>query len=405
MNNSRAAEPTTTTFGGLSFGAKVLLIVLTVISPVLLLGLAEVGIRLSGVDTELVPDENVEIAIPAWLLADDNFAAGLQPGVKAAQVAWLRNFTEARYIWTKLKPNVEVDALNPYNEFELAKGVTFHFSSNSDGFRGREFGPKRPGVIRVVCIGDSSTFGWGVDDDYTYPHLLEKRLNRPGGPEVEVFNLGIPGFTSRHGLGVLRHYAFDLDADYFVFSFGVNDAREVLRPVHEVLAQDEGWRGALRFTALRFKTYQLLRKAAFSLSTRTSSDTGTPKLVPSVSAQQYAANLRTMVRIARAQGARPVLLAVCSPESIVSQMQDVAAAARVPVVRALDRLLGRLEDLKAHRLYPDEVRYYENIYGVDAMQKKWQLYVTTDGCHPNRAGMSLIADALTDVIGSGARTD
>ena len=384
-----------------SWRAKVALALIALISPV---GLTELGIRLSGIDTELVPNENVEIAIPAWLMADENFASGLQPGVKAVQVAWLRNFTEARYIWTKLKPDVDVDALNPYDELGLAKGITFHFSSNADGFRGQAFGPKRPGVIRIVCIGDSSTFGWGVDDEYTYPSLLEARMSRAGGPDVEVFNLGIPGFTSRHGLGVLRHYALELEPDIFVFSFGANDARRVLRPVDGVLSRDEGWRGTVRFAALRLRTYQLIRKMAFALHDPTPRDVNLQELVPAVSDAQYVANLKTMTRIARARGGRSVFLAVCAQPPMVQQMRDVADATQAPMVDAFTLFVQHVEDLKAHRQYADEVRYYEDIYGQEAMEKQWRLYVTTDGCHPNRAGMSLIADALAEAIGAPART-
>jgi lysophospholipase L1-like esterase len=397
-------RPPHLTFSSLSRGAKLTLALLVLLAPIVLLALVEAGLRVFGAETELVPNDNVEIAIPAWLIADDNFASGLQPGVKAANVAWLRSFTEARYIWTRIKPNVQVDALNPYNEIELAKGVTFHFSSNSDGFRGREFTPKRPGVIRVVCVGDSSTFGWGVDDEYTYPRLLEARLTKLMGLEVEVFNLGIPGFTSRHGLGVLRHYALPLDADFFVFSFGANDPRQVLRPVDEVLAEDEGWRGTLRYTALRFKTFQLLRKITFALNDPTTRYDERPTLVSSVTDEQYMRNLTTMVRLARQHNAQSVLMSVCSAQDQVDAMRRVAQANRVPMVDARARLMARFDDLKAHRLYPDEVRYYENLYGLAAMEAKWQLYITSDGCHPNRAGMSVIADGLAEAIGGASTT-
>lgn len=56
-------------------------------------------------------------------------------------------------------------------------------------------------------------------------------------------------------------------------------------------------------------------------------------------------------------------------------------------------------------MYEDEFRHYENIYGLDAMEENWRLYFSTDGCHPNRAGMSLIADRLAGTIGSDAPGD
>ena len=79
-------------------------------------------------------------------------------------------------------------------------------------------------------------------------------------------------------------------------------------------------------------------------------------------------------------------------------MQYVADTERVPLVDALELFRSKMDDLRAHRLYADEVRFYEELYGVEEMAKRPEFYVTTDGCHPGRAGHSLIADALHDVI-------
>ena len=388
-------------FTELSQRAKAALVLLMLLSTVALLGAIELAVRASGAETDLVPHANVEISIPAWLATDTNFAPGGPHPMKAAEVVWLRHFTEARYMRTKLKPGISVDAVNPYNRIELAKGITFRFSSNGDGFRGRAFTPSRSGVRRVAAIGDSSTFGWGVDDAYTYPHLLEARLNRTGAPPTEVFNLGIPGFTSRHGLAVLRHHALPLSPDVVIISFGANDPRLQRRSAHDVLSEDDGWRGAVRHAALRSKAYRLLRKVSY--------DAGTPpevapsSLVPAVSDGQYVANLRSMIRTVRNSGAQPVLLAVCANESIVGQMREVGRRLEVPMVDALPLLMDRQDDLRAYRLYADEVRYYEGLYGADVMARSDHLYVTTDGCHPNRAGMSIIADALEEAVAKGQK--
>jgi len=374
-------------------------LLLATLSPVVFLGFTELVIWATGVNYELTQNDNFEVAIPAWLLADDNYASGVEPGMKSDNVEWLNHFTEARYIWTKAKPNVDVEIVNPFtfNAIEaLAGRVTFHFSSNSDGFRSPEFTPKEPGVIRIVCIGDSSTFGWGVDYEYTYPHLIETRVAGLG-PRVEVFNLGIPGYTSRHGLGVLRHYALELDADYYVFSFGANDPRLLLRNVDEVLSQDEGLWAALRFSVLKLRTFLFLRSVVFQLSDPTlryePSD-----LVRAVTDEQYVENMHTLVSIARERGARAAFLAVCAPLTMVHQMRDVAEAADVSMVDAGALFVERYEDLQSYRVYADEIRYSESVFGLDAMKNNWRLYVTTDGCHPNRAGMSLIADELVEAL-------
>ena len=76
-------------------------------------------------------------------------------------------------------------------------GETFPVTINSHGFRGREFTKaKQPGVVRIVTLGASSTFGYYDKDDETYPHFLQQRLNEVGPRRFEVINLGIPHLWS-----------------------------------------------------------------------------------------------------------------------------------------------------------------------------------------------------------------
>jgi lysophospholipase L1-like esterase len=68
----------------------------------------------------------------------------------------------------------------------------FRFTAeiNRLGFRGREFTVQRvPGRSRVLAIGDSFTYGWGVELDQTWPKRLQQNL-RHSGLSVEVANLG-----------------------------------------------------------------------------------------------------------------------------------------------------------------------------------------------------------------------
>ncbi len=71
-------------------------------------------------------------------------------------------------------------------EFDCAVNI------NSLGFRDREFGPKPEGRVRILAVGDSFTYGWGVEANESWPKVLEARL-RQTGRDVEVANLGKPG--------------------------------------------------------------------------------------------------------------------------------------------------------------------------------------------------------------------
>ena len=82
-------------------------------------------------------------------------------------------------------------------------------------------------------------------------------------------------------------------------------------------------------------------------------------------------------------------------------MRDVASTEGVPLVDARELFGQHIDDLRAHRLYADEVRYYEALYGLEVLAQRNMFYVTTDGCHPGRVGHNLIADALYEVLEVG----
>ena len=68
----------------------------------------------------------------------------------------------------------------------------YHVHVNSLGLRDREFSPERTKTFRIAAIGDSFTYGWGVEIEQTWPKLLEQNL-RQTGADVEVINMGKPG--------------------------------------------------------------------------------------------------------------------------------------------------------------------------------------------------------------------
>ncbi len=86
--------------------------------------------------------------------------------------------------------------------FLFPPGVSFPYQTpefshsaviNSLGFRDREWPlEKTDATIRILAIGDSFTFGMGVELEYTWTKVLEKML-QARGHQVEIANLGKPG--------------------------------------------------------------------------------------------------------------------------------------------------------------------------------------------------------------------
>jgi lysophospholipase L1-like esterase len=134
-----------------------------------------------------------------------------------------------QYMWGRFRPGVEGD--NPIRGKADLKGwsVRYHHrvKINSQGFRSsREFARSpEPGVFRIICLGDSITFGWGVEEEYTWPVLLEGALGRRfPGLGFEVINAGYPGHTTRQGLIWLDRELKEMRPGLMIVQFGFNDA-------------------------------------------------------------------------------------------------------------------------------------------------------------------------------------
>src|SRR4051812_41303460 len=93
-----------------------------------------------------------------------------------------------------LRPSHDQGLIFPRNVTVTLKTPEFFSTirTNSMGFRDREFESQKSSAVRVLAIGDSFTFGWGVEDKESWPKVLESRL-RSEGLNIEVANLGKPG--------------------------------------------------------------------------------------------------------------------------------------------------------------------------------------------------------------------
>jgi hypothetical protein len=103
---------------------------------------------------------------------------------------------------------------------------------NAKGNRGPDAEFDKPaGVKRVVVIGDSQAWGYGVGDDDTIPVQLARLLNEGGRARYEVVNLGVGGYgTDQAFLKYLvqgRRYA----PDVVVLTVFKNDPVENARTV------------------------------------------------------------------------------------------------------------------------------------------------------------------------------
>lgn len=105
-----------------------------------------------------------------------------------------------------------------------------HYRLNSLELRDEELTPKPPGHRRVLVLGDSFTFGLGVEDEAAvFPAILERRLGALEGLDggVEVLNGGLPGSLTADWVKLWDVVAPRFEPDLVLLVFFLRDGTEI----------------------------------------------------------------------------------------------------------------------------------------------------------------------------------
>jgi hypothetical protein len=110
----------------------------------------------------------------------------------------------------------------------LAADLVLHYRAersaglNRYGYRGPVAARKQPGELRVVVLGGSTVFGYGVNWNESIPAFLEARLRERLSRPVRVVNLGYNNEGAFAWVPNLEDFAY-LDYDVIVLYEGYND--------------------------------------------------------------------------------------------------------------------------------------------------------------------------------------
>lgn len=193
--------------------------------------------------------------VPAWLTTVLQQTKRLAKGIVLATVttAISLGLAEAAVRIFNLGP--QIAAINhgnfrlsddPLLRYELAPGSTNGDSViNRDGLRDREFPlAKPPHTFRIACIGDSITFGFGVDQAAdTYPKRLEYLLNTycaTPDQHFEVMNFGVPGYNLKEIVENVQVRVLKYHPDLVIYGYCLNDPQEISLEFLKVLSDMTG---------------------------------------------------------------------------------------------------------------------------------------------------------------------
>jgi lysophospholipase L1-like esterase len=270
---------------------------------------------------------------------------------------------DATLFWT-VAPNIDRKVIAG----RVARSGDLSFTVSTDEHGARRLPIVRDGRRQVVFLGDSTTFGVGVDDERTFPALLQQRL---GG--VQCLNLGVPGYSAYQGNLRLRAHPFAVPPNAVVVDFGFNDAA-----AWDNLgdADHEGRMWASRsWVAANSRLLAVIGGLLRRPSTERARGAGDVR--PRLTDEEFAATIREIITWCRDRRAAPILLvwplrAQLQREGLLPKQRvllEVAAAEHVPVV--------------------DLVPVFRSFGGPAAF---------VDLVHASGAGNAIVADMLEPVL-------
>lgn len=128
-----------------------------------------------------------------------------------------------RFISYRLTPNHDALVQTPY--------VSFHVRTNSLGFRGPE--PDMTGGHKTIAaIGDSFTFGQGVDETETFPAVMAASID---AKKWQVVNAGTTGYSPAQEYRRYRELNAKMRLDVVIIQLCENDVLDQSKPTEQGL--------------------------------------------------------------------------------------------------------------------------------------------------------------------------
>lgn len=122
----------------------------------------------------------------------------------------------------EVAPNPAIGHQHKANSQARLMGVDV--SINALGLRDPDRAADKSAGAKVLMLGDSITFGWGVPQSETVAARLEQTLSTQFAAPIQVLNSGVGNYNTAMEVAWFEQYGLDLEPDVVVLNVFVNDA-------------------------------------------------------------------------------------------------------------------------------------------------------------------------------------
>jgi lysophospholipase L1-like esterase len=180
---------------------------------------------------------------------------------------------------------------------------------NQMALRGPDLGPKPAEEVRLMTLGDSSVFGFGVEEDAVFGAVAAQRLSALWEQTTVSVNGGTPGYTSVQSLHTLQDVGAQVQPDLVVIATIWSDLFQTDDPVERA--------GGQRHPLALYRVGTRVLAPFLSAPTVgwTEGEVGAvaPGRTARVGIDRYQQTLDTLVREIRGLGAEPVVMVLPAP--------------------------------------------------------------------------------------------
>jgi lysophospholipase L1-like esterase len=290
----------------------------------------------------------------------------------------------------RLRPNYAITVENYSSALMVDKLPAWTIVSNAKGFRVSSNKPTKTETSgrTLYVLGDSSSFGWGVEYEKSYSYQLTKKLNT-----IEPFNLknlSLPGFSSFQGKLLWEEINDVRKGDWVILSYGWNDAYSSSQTDRRQFDLRNSMAGKINWKLKHLLLYRWMMTWGF---TKRTFDYKEGLRVPLT---HYRKNLEALVEGVREKGGKPVFVNVCNPIAYQDIAKETIENQKMPFFNFPSALEPYLSTI--HDLFPDLFVTYFEAYGDGMEDDPMLAFLFPDRCHPNEIGHSLMAEVLFETL-------
>ena len=244
---------------------------------------------------------------------------------------------------------------------KIASGIPFNYPGLRIETRSIRFEDTKNINPRIVCFGDSVTFGWNIRYDFSYPYLLESNLASIY-PEIKVINCGVGGNTVTDASARIKKDVLSYKPHLVIINFGLNDG--MLKKQAGKIHQAEG--------SLYYK-----KDSSYFL--------------PQVNISDFEEIYRHIINLLKDNNISILVLGI-------SSVTDNFPAGQEVDFQKKQKDIYLVYNERIRKIAADNALYFLNLWEIFNSQGMQDKYIQPDGIHPNEAGQKLISESVFKYI-------